>query len=114
MCSFPFLYLLLILLALLMVALITEGLKVCPVIEPVAADRPGLDVVHAGRGLDDALRLAAGAQRMLGPEGPAQSRPSERVVRVCRSLADVLAVIPFLRHLGVPWKFRHIVSCSVC
>ena len=44
-----------------MVALITEGLKVCPVIEPVAADRPGLDVVHAGRGLDDALRLAAGA-----------------------------------------------------
>lgn len=76
-----------------MVALIAQRLKVRAVIEPVAAYRPRLDVVHAGRGLDDALRLAAGAERMLGSERPRQLGPPCGVVGVRRTLpAVVLAV----------------------
>jgi hypothetical protein len=70
MTSFPFLNLLLILLALLVVALVAQWLQVRPVKESLlTADGPGRDVVHAGGGLDDSLGLAAGAQRMLGTEG---------------------------------------------
>ena len=58
MTSFPFLYLLLVPLSLLVVAFVTERLEVRAVIEPVGADGPRNLVVYAGGGLDDALRLA--------------------------------------------------------
>ena len=102
MLSFPLLDLLLILLALLMVAVVAEGLKVRPVIEPVAADRPRLDMVHAGRRPDDSLPLAFSAKRMLCPESPGQSGPPVCVVWIGRPVPDILSIIPFPCSLGVP------------
>ena len=89
MTSFPFLYLLLVLLTLQVVAFVAKGLEVGAIEEPVGADRPRDDVVHAGRGSYDAVPVAFGAERMLGPEGAGQPRPPRGVVRICGALAGV-------------------------
>ena len=67
MTSFPFLDLLLVLLALLVVAFVAERLEVGAVVEPVGADGPGLYVVYARGRAYDAPPVAFSAQRMLGP-----------------------------------------------
>lgn len=89
MLPFPFLYLLLVALALLVVAFITQRLQVAPVIEPIRTDGPGDYVVDAGGGLEDPALLALRAQRVLGPEGAGQSRPPRGVVWVGRALPRV-------------------------
>ena len=97
---FPFLYLLLVLLTLQVVALVAQWLQVRPVKESLlTADRPRLDVINAGGGLDDALAVAFRAQGMLGPEGPGQPRPPCGVVGICGALADV--AVSLLRSCGM-------------
>ena len=94
MIPFPFLYLLLVPLSLAVVAVLAQWLQVCPVKESLlTADGPRCDVVHAGGGLDDSLRLAASAQRMLHTEGSGQSRPSGGVVGVSRPFTDVAGLL---------------------
>ena len=70
MCPFPFLYLLLVSLSLLVVAVVAQCLEVGAVIESVSAYRPRDDMVHAGRRLDDSLAVAFSAERMVGAERP--------------------------------------------
>jgi hypothetical protein len=77
----PFLNLLLVTLSLLVVAFLAQGLEVGPVEEPVSADRPRYDVVHAGGRPDDTLAVAFGAEGMVGTEGLGEPRPPVRVVR---------------------------------
>ena len=67
---FPFLDSFLILLTLQVVALVAQRLEVGAVVEAIRAYRPGDDVVHAGRRLDDSLAVAFGAERMVGAERP--------------------------------------------
>ena len=86
---FPFLYLLLILLTLQVVALVAQRLEIGAVVEAIRAYRPRDDVVHAGRGFDDSLAVALGAERMVCPEGPGQPRPPCGVVGIGGALTDV-------------------------
>lgn len=86
---FPFLDLLLVLLALQVVALVAQRLEVGAVVEPVGADGPRDDMVHAGGRPDDSLAVAFSAERMLYPEGPGQPRPPCGVVGIGGALADV-------------------------
>ena len=83
MTSFPFLYLLLVSLSLLVVALVAQWLQVRPVKESLlTADRPRLDVVHAGGWFYYALAPTFGTKGMLGPEGPGELCPPAGVVWV--------------------------------
>ena len=100
---FPFLYPLLVLLTLQVVALVAQRLKVCNVIEPVGAYRPRFDMIHAGGGLDDALAPALRAQGMTGTEGPAQSRPPRSMVGIGGPFPDVAAITLLLSGRKVPW-----------
>ena len=73
-CLPPRLYDSLVALALVMVALLAEGLEVLLIIE-VLAYRPGNDMVHHGSRRDPSLTLALGTQRMrravcAGKPGP--------------------------------------------
>jgi hypothetical protein len=68
---FPLFDTFLVPLALAVVAVLAQGLKVRPVEEPLlAADGPGCDVIHAGGGPDDTVAIALRTQRMLCPERP--------------------------------------------
>ena len=106
---FPFLDSFLVSLSLLVVALVAQWLQVRPVKESLlTADRPRLDVVHAGGGLDDALALALRTQRMRRTEGPREFRPPVGVVGVGRPLTDVLAVAPVRPSRCIPSQFLRI------
>ena len=76
----PLLYLLLVSLALPVVAILAQGLKVRAIEEPVTADRPRDDVIHAGCGLNDSIPIALCTQRMFGAECLGQLGPPGRVV----------------------------------
>ena len=96
----PFLYSFLVSLSLLVVALLAEGLEVCPVVESVGAYRPRLYVVNARRRPDHSLAVALRAKRMLRTERPREVGPP---VRVVRSGGPFPLALPFRRRLR-PWR----------
>ena len=107
MLSFPFLDLLLVSVSLRPVALLTQRLQVRAVVELVdATDRPRLDVIHTGGRPGNPVAPALLAQRMLGPECPAELDPPPGVVDRCGAFADILSFCPGSRLLRVPCEFH--------
>jgi len=82
MVAFIFLDQFLVLLTLQVVAFVAERLEVGNVVEPILADRPRYDVVHAGCRLDYPVGLAHLAERVCRAEGAGEPRPPVGVVRI--------------------------------
>ena len=90
--SFPFRYPILVPLALLLVALVAEALKVAPIEEEIGADGERDDVVNAGGWFDDPFGLARLAEGMADTEGGRQSRPPCGMVKTVRPITIIPAI----------------------
>lgn len=77
-------------LTLLVVTPGAERLQVI-LIKEVAADRIWHDMIHTGSSYYSALPMTLSAERVHGTEGPGESRPPVRVVRIRRALALICA-----------------------